>query len=86
LEAGGNAVDAATLDRVLAAKLFNEASTGLTEIATELCGLYNRWVEAGADAEALAWLYGLLERLGFWAGRMEYAADPALIALFPTLD
>ena len=79
-------MDAATLDRVLAAKLFDEASTGLTEIASELCGLYNRWVEAGADAEALGWLYGLLERLGFWAGRMEYAADLDLLALFPALD
>lgn len=79
-------MDAATLDRVLAAKLFDEASAGLTEIAAELCSLYDRWVAGGADADALGWLYGLLERLGFWAGRMEYAADPELLALFPTVD
>jgi hypothetical protein len=78
-------VDAATMDKVLLAKLLDEAAVALNEIGEELCPLYDGWTAAGVGADSLAWLWSVLERLGFWSTRLELAADPELLTLFPTL-
>lgn len=79
-------VDAAELDQVLTAKLLVEASEGVTAIAIELASLYDGWVAQRVAPESIAWLRSVLERLGFWAGRLDCAADPELVAMFPRLD
>lgn len=79
-------MDAATMDKVLLAKLLDEAGAGLTAITAELCPLYDRWAADGADEQTLQWMWSVLERLGFWAKRLELAADPELLALFPRVD
>ena len=79
-------MDAATMDKVLLAKLLDEAGEGLTAIATELCPLYDRWAAEGVDEQTLRWMWSVLERLGFWAKRLELAADPEMLALFPAVD
>jgi hypothetical protein len=79
-------VDVAELDRILTAKLMAEASEGITSVAMDLAPLYDSWVERGDCPDSVAWLRPVLERLGWWAGRLECAADPALVARFPRLD
>ena len=79
-------MDSATMDKVLLAKLLDEAALGLAGIGEELCPLYDRWDAAGVDEPTLVWMWSVLERLGFWAKRLELAADPEMLALFPTLD
>ena len=74
------------MDKVLLAKLLDEAAAGLTGMATELCPLYDRWAADGVDDQTLRWMWDLLERLGFWAKRLELAADPEMLALFPSVD
>ena len=79
-------MDAAELDRVLTAKLLSESSEAITTVAMELASLYDAWVARGDDADSVAWLRGVLERLGWWSGRLRYAVDPALLSRFPTFD
>ena len=79
-------MDAATLDKVLLAKLLDEAAVALNGIGEELCPLYDGWGAAGVGEEALAWLSSVLERLGFWSKRFEQATDRQLLAMFPSLD
>ena len=79
-------MDAAELERVLSAKLMAEAAQGIAAAAVDLAALYDAWVAQGESAEATAWLGRLLERLGWWAGRLDQAAEPELVAGFPSLD
>ena len=79
-------MDAVELDQVLTAKLLSDASDGVRSAAMELAGLYDHWVARGDCPDAVAWMRGLLEQLGWWAGRLEYSVDPSLLARFPRLD
>ena len=79
-------MDVAELDRVVTARLLADASEGITSVAVELASLYDAWVRRGDCPEAVAWLRPMLEQLGWWAGRLECAADPALLERFPRLD
>ena len=79
-------MDAAEMDRVLTAQLMAEASEGITTVAMELASLYDAWAASGDCPDAVTWLRRLLEQLGWWAGRLDCAADPALVAKFPRLD
>lgn len=79
-------MDAADLEQVLTAKLLAEASEGVTSIAIELASLYDGWLAQRVAPESIAWLRSVLERLGWWAGRLDCAADPELVAMFPRLD
>ena len=74
------------LDQILIASLLTEAAEGLTTVAMELASLYDSWVARGDCPEAVLWMKGLLEQLGWWAGRLECASDPTLAAKFPRLD
>lgn len=80
------AVDAVELDRVLTATLLAEASEGITSVAMELTSLYDSWVARADCPDAVAWLRRMLEQLGWWAGRLDCASDPSLVAKFPRLD
>lgn len=79
-------MDAQEIDRVLSAQLAADASAGLMAIGVELAGLYDGWVAQGASPHAVAWMGGVIERLGWWVGRLDVAADPTLLSLFPRLD
>ncbi len=79
-------MNVAELDRVLAARLMADAAEGIGSVAMELASLYDAWVRRGDCPEAVAWLRPLLEQLGWWAGRLECAANPALLERFPRLD
>lgn len=79
-------MDAVELDRVLAAGLLVDASEGLTVVASELALLYDVWVVRGDCPDGVVWLGRILERLGWWAGRLDGAADPSSAAGFPRLD
>lgn len=74
------------LDQILIASLLTDAAEGLTAVAMELASLYDGWVARGDCAEAVLWMKGLLEQLGWWAGRLECASDPTLAAKLPRLD
>ena len=74
------------LDQILTASLLAEAAEGVTSVAMELASLYDGWVARGDCTEAVLWMRGLLEQLGWWAGRLECASDPTLAAKFPRLD
>ena len=78
-------MDDGELDRVLSARLLVDASEGITGVAVELASLYASWVARGDSPEAVAWMRRLLERLGWWAGRLD-CADPSLLAKFPSLE
>jgi len=78
-------MEAAELDRVVTARLLADASEGITSVAMEMASLY-AWVGRGDCPDAVAWLRRMLEQLGWWAGRLECAADPALLERFPRLD
>lgn len=58
------------LDRLLAESLFLDASEALTEIGLELAAFRDGWHELGACGETVAWLDGLIARLGWWSGRL----------------
>ena len=79
-------MDAAELDRVLTAQLLVEASQGVSAVAMEIASLYDSWVDRDDCPDAVTWLRRMLEQLGWWAGRLDCAADPALVAKFPRLD
>ena len=74
------------LDQILIASLLTEAAEGLTSVAMELASLYDGWAARGDCPEAVVWMRGVLEQLGWWAGRLECASDPTLAAKFPRLD
>jgi len=74
------------LDQILIASLLAEAAEGLTSVAMELASLYDGWVARGDCPDAVLWMKGLLEQLGWWAGRLECASDPTLVAKFPRLS
>ena len=73
------------LDQILIASLLAEAAEGLTSVAMELAPLYDGWVARRSCPEAVVWMRGVLEQLGWWAGRLECASDPTLAAKFPRL-
>jgi hypothetical protein len=79
-------VDAVELDQVLTARLVVDASEAISGVALELASLYDSWLARGDSPEAVAWMARLLEQLGWWAGRLDCAADPLLVAKFPRLD
>jgi len=74
------------LDQILIARVLAEAAEGLTSVAMELAMRYDDWVARCECAEAVLWMEGFLERLGWWAGRLECASDPVLAAKLPRLD
>lgn len=74
------------LDQILIAQLLTDASAGLNSVALELASVYDGWVARGDCPEAVAWMLTVLERLGWWVGRLDCASDPDLAAKFPRLD
>lgn len=78
-------MDAVEVDRVLTAHLLAEASEGLNSVAIELASLYDSWVTRGDCPDAVVWLRRMLEQLGWWSGRLGSAADPDLVAKFPSI-
>lgn len=74
------------LEQILTAHLLKQASEGLTTVSLELALLYDAWVLRGDCPDACSWMRGVLEQLGWWAGRLDSASDPALVAKFPSLD
>jgi len=79
-------MDTKDLDQILIAQLLTEASEGVTSVAMELASLYDGWVARGDCPEEVGWMHGILEQLGWWAGRLDCASDPELAAKFPRLD
>jgi len=79
-------MDDGDIDRVLFAQLVGAASVGLEQIAAEVAGLYDGWRAQGAPDASVDWLRSVIERLGWWSGRLAAEADPELLARFPQLD
>lgn len=75
-----------TIDQVLHAALIAQAATEIYTVGMDLTALCGVLVERGASPEDQQLLMGALERIAFWSGRLETAADPELAAMFPRLD
>jgi hypothetical protein len=63
------------VDLVLMESVVLGASEALDGIADELLQLRRGWVDHGAAPHAVAWLDGVIQKAGWWSGRLAATCD-----------
>ena len=62
------------VDLILMESLVLGASEALGDVAEDLLELRHGWVTHGANPDAVAWLDGVIEKTGWWSGRLAAAS------------